>query len=103
ISANGSTLQVNGSTINGGNVRLTGASLLQMNTGAIHGGSTLTNSATGTSELVGGVNTLGGTINNSGGGTFKVDNGAVLDLEAGTYSQLGAVQVNGTNFGTGIA
>jgi fibronectin-binding autotransporter adhesin len=103
ISANGSTLQVNGSTINGGHVTLTGASLLQMNTGAIHGGSTLTNSATGTIELVSGVNTLGGTINNSAGGTFKLDNGAVLNLEGGTYSQLGTVQVNGVNFATGIA
>jgi len=52
--------------------------------------------------LVSGVNTLGGTINNSAGGTFKIDNAAQLDLEAGTYTQLGTVQVNGANFGTGI-
>ena len=102
ISANGSTIQVNSSTINGGNVTLTGASTLQLNTGTIQSGSTLTNSATGTIELVSGVNTLGGTINNSAGGTFKIDNGAVLDLAAGTYNQLGAVQLNGTNFGTEI-
>src|SRR4029077_5115587 len=101
ISANGSTLQVNSSTLNGGAVTLTGASTLQLNTGTIQGG-TLTNSATGTIELVSGTNTLGGTINNSAGGTFKLDNAAQLDLEAGTYTQLGTVQVNGANFGTGI-
>jgi len=48
-------------------VTLTGASTLQLNTGTIHGGSTLTNSATGTIEVMTGSNTLGGTINNSAG------------------------------------
>src|SRR6266851_1896625 len=96
ISANGtgSTLQMINSTINGGAVKLTGASTLQLNNGLIHGGSTLTNSATGTIEMLAGTNTLGGTINNAAGGTFKIDNGAVLNLEAGTYSQLGTVQLN---------
>jgi hypothetical protein len=60
----------------------------------IHGGSTLTNSATGTIEVLAGTNTLGGTINNSAGGTFKIDNGAILDIETGTYSQLGTLQLN---------
>jgi hypothetical protein len=63
ISANGGTLQMFGSTINGGTVTLTGTSNLQLNTGTIHGGSTLTNSATGTIEVASGTNTLGGTIN----------------------------------------
>src|ERR1700732_3335994 len=96
ISANGtgSTLQLVNSTINGGAVTLTGAATLQLNSGTIHGGSTLTNSATGTIEVLAGNNTLGGTINNSAGGTLKIDNGAVLNLETGTYSQLGAVQLN---------
>src|SRR6202043_1712907 len=39
-------------------------------------------------------NAMGGTINNSAGGIFKIDNNAVLDLQGGTYSQLGAVQLN---------
>ena len=65
-----------------------------MTNGTIHGGSTLTNSATGTIEVLGGTNTLGGTINNSAGGTFKIDNGAILNLETGTYSQLGTLQLN---------
>ncbi len=95
ISANGRTLQVNSSTINGGTVTLTGASTLQLNTATIHGG-TLTNSATGTIELASGTNTLGGTINNSAGGVFKIDNEAFLNLEGGTYSQLGTVQLNST-------
>src|SRR5712671_1867992 len=99
ISANGSTLQVNGSTVNGGTVTLTGASTLQLNTGTIHGGSTLTNSATGTIETATGGSTLGGAINNSAGGLLKIDNGALLNLETGTYS-LGTAQLNSAGFGT---
>ena len=93
ISANGSKLQVVSSTINGGAVTLTGASTLQMTNSTIQGG-TLTNSATGTIEIVADGNTLGGTINNSAGGTFKIDNAAALTLEAGSYAQLGTVQLN---------
>ena len=95
ISANGSTLGVQSTTITGGTVTLTGASTLQMNNSAIEGG-TLTNSATGTIEILANSNTLGGTINNSAGGTFKIDNGAELTLLAGTYGQLGTVQENST-------
>jgi hypothetical protein len=94
FSANTGTLQVNSSTINGGTITLTGASALQLNTGTIHGGSTLTNSSTGTIEVASGTNLLGGVINNSAGGILKVDNNAVLQLEGGTYAQLGAVQLN---------
>jgi fibronectin-binding autotransporter adhesin len=94
VSANASTLSLTNSTINGGTVTLTGAATLQLNNGVIHGGSTLTNSAAGTIEALGGTNTLGGTINNSAGGTFKIDNGAILDIESGTYSQLGTLQLN---------
>jgi fibronectin-binding autotransporter adhesin len=97
ISANTGTVQVNSSTVNGGTVTLTGASTLQLNSGTIHGGSTLTNSSTGTIEIASGTNVLGGTINNSTGGTFKIDNNAILDLEAGTYSQLGTVQLNSSD------
>src|SRR5271165_3121849 len=92
ISANGSELQVTNTTINGGAVTLTGASTLQLNNATIQSG-TLTNSATGTIEVISN-STLGGTINNSAGGTFKIDNGGALTLEAGTYSQLGTVQLN---------
>jgi hypothetical protein len=95
ISANNNLLAVTSSTVNGGNVTLTGTGTLQMNNSTIHGG-TLTNSATGTIEILANSNTLGGTINNSAGGTFKVDNGAILNLEAGTYSQLGTLQLNST-------
>src|SRR5580692_11039274 len=95
ISANGSKLGVQSTTITGGTVTLTGASTLQMNNSAIEGG-TLTNSATGTIEILANFNTLGGTINNSAGGTFKIDNGAELTLLAGTYGQLGTVQENST-------
>src|SRR6202035_468701 len=94
ISANANILNLTSSTINGGAVTLTGAATLQLNNGTIHGGSTLTNNATGTIEVVSSTNTLGGTINNSAGGTFKIDNGAILDLETGTYSQLGTLQLN---------
>ena len=93
ISANASTLNVSSSVISGGSVTLTGASTLQLNTGTI-GGGTITNSATGTIEVMSGTNAMGGTINNSAGGIFKIDNNAVLDLQGGTYSQLGAVQLN---------
>jgi len=94
ISANTGTIQVTSSTVNGGAITLTGASSLQLNSGTIHGGSTLTNSSTGTIEIASGTNVLGGTINNSAGGILKIDNNATLDLEGGTYSQLGAVQLN---------
>ena len=94
ISANTGTVQVTSSTVNGGTITLTGASLLQLNTGTIHGGSTITNSSTGTIEIASGTNVLGGTINNSAGGTFKIDNNATLELDGGTYSQLGTLQLN---------
>ena len=84
---------MNSSTVNGGTITLTGASLLQLNSGSIHAG-TLTNSSTGTIEIASGTNVLGGTINNSAGGVLKIDNNAVLDLEGGTYTQMGAVQLN---------
>ncbi len=97
ISANANILNLTTSTINGGAVTLTGAATLQLVNGTIHGGSTLTNSATGTIEVVSNTNTLGGTINNSAGGTLKIDNGATLNLETGTYSQLGTVQMNSSS------
>jgi fibronectin-binding autotransporter adhesin len=93
ILANTGTLQMTNSTVNGGAITLTGASSLQLSNGNIQGG-TLTNSATGTIEIVSGTNTLGGTISNAAGGILKVDNGAVLDLQGGTYAHLGAVQLN---------
>ena len=92
ISDSANTLQFTNSTVNGGNVTLTGASLLQLTNSTIHGG-TLTNAAAGTIEVISN-STLGGTINNSG--LIKVDNGGALTLESGTYSTLGAVQVNST-------
>jgi fibronectin-binding autotransporter adhesin len=94
ISANTGTINVTTSVVNGGNITLTGASALQMNTATIHDGSTITNSSTGTIEIATGTNVLGGAINNSAGGTFKIDNGATLELEGGTYSQLGTMQLN---------
>lgn len=94
ISANTGTVQVNSSTINGGTITLTGASNLQLNSSTVHAGSTVTNSSTGTIEIASGTNVLGGTVNNSAGGVLKVDNNAILQLEGGTYSQLGAVQLN---------
>ncbi len=100
ISANTGTLNVSGSTVSGGTISLTGASTLQLNSSTIHGGSTITNSSTGTIEIASGTNDLGGTINNSAGGTLKIDNNAVLDLENGTYSQLGNVQLNSTGNNT---
>ncbi len=48
ISANTGTVEMINTTVNGGAVTLTGASTLQLTNGVIHGGSTLTNSATGT-------------------------------------------------------
>ncbi|HWW19802.1 MAG TPA: hypothetical protein VNZ06_03270 [Steroidobacteraceae bacterium] len=94
ISATGSELQLTGATVSGGAVTLTGASLLQMTNSTIHGGSTLTNSTTGTIEVVGGSNTIGGTLSNPAGGLLKVDNGAVLNLENGSYLTSGAMQLN---------
>jgi hypothetical protein len=94
ISANGSKLQEINTTINGGTVTLTGASTLQMTNGIIHGGSTLNNSTAGTLEMVAGSNTLGGTVNNPAGGVLKIDNGAALTLENGSYPTLGTMTLN---------
>src|SRR6202048_2524150 len=96
ISDAGNTLQVSSSTINGGMVTLTGAATLQLNNGTIHGGSTLTNSATGTIEVTGSGNTLGGTVVNPAGGVIKIDNGGALTLENGSYPNLGSVTLNST-------
>src|SRR5258708_36103834 len=86
ISANGQTLKLTSSTVNGGAVTLSGASTLQMNSSTIHGGSTLTNSATGTIEVLAGFgSTVGGTINNSAGGVLQLGNGATLNLGGGAY------------------
>jgi fibronectin-binding autotransporter adhesin len=95
ITANTGTLQLNSSSISGGNVTLTGASSLQLNSSTIHGG-TITNSATGTITVASGTNVLGGTINNSAGGVLAISNNTTLELENGTYSQLGTVQLNST-------
>jgi hypothetical protein len=97
LSANGSHLQLINTTINGGKETLTGASTLQLTNGIIHSGSTLSNSATGTIEALAGTSTLGGTISNPTGGLLKIDNGAALNLENGTYATLGAVQLNSAN------
>ncbi len=94
ILANPGILQLTNSTVNGGAVTLTGASTLQLTNGVIHGGSTLTNSATGTIEALAGTNTLGGTIVNPAGGQLKIDDGAILNLENGTYPTLGSVALN---------
>jgi len=94
ISANTGTIQVTTSTVNGGAITLTGASALQLSNGTVHGGSTITNSSSGTIEVTAGTSLLGGTINNSAGGILKVDNNTILQLEGGTYSQIGAVQLN---------
>ena len=93
VLANTGTLQVEAATVNGGTVTLTGASTLQLYNGIVQGG-TLANSATGTIEALAGVNTLGGTITNPAGGVLKIDNGAVLNLLAGSYPTLGTVQLN---------
>jgi fibronectin-binding autotransporter adhesin len=96
ITANTGTLQLNSSTISGGNVTLVGASNLQLNSSTIHGGSTITNSSTGTIDVASGTDLMGGTINNSAGGLFEISNNAFLELEGGTYTQLGTVQMNST-------
>ena len=95
ILANTGMVELNNSNVNGGTVTLTGASTLQLNSGVLVGES-LTNSATGTIEAQSGTSVLGGTINNSAGGLFEINNGAVLDLQGGTYAQLGKVQLNST-------
>jgi hypothetical protein len=41
-------------------------------------------------------NTLGGPINNPAGGVLKIGNGALLNLESGTYPTLGTVTLNST-------
>jgi len=54
-------------------VTLTGASILQLNSSTIQGG-TITNSSTGTIQIASGFsNYLGGTINNSAGGILNIE------------------------------
>jgi len=101
ISAGASDLKFLNATINGGAVRLSGDSTLQLENATIHSGSTLTNSATGLIEAtVDTNNTLGGTVNNSAGGVIQIDNDATVNLEKGTYANLGAVTLNSTGFET---
>ena len=101
ISAGASDLKFLNATINGGTVRLGGDSTLQLENATIHSGSTLTNSATGLIEAtVDTNNTLGGTVNNSAGGVIQIDNDATVNLEKGTYANLGAVTLNSTGFET---
>src|SRR5207302_3752349 len=45
-------------------------------------------------ELTAGTSMRGGKMNGVAAGVLKVDNNAILELEGGTYSQLGAVQLN---------
>jgi hypothetical protein len=103
ISATGENLELTNSTVNGGTITLTGTSDLQLNGGTVQAG-TLTNSATGTIEALSFTNdTLGGTITNPTGGVVKIDNGATLNLQTGTYSKLGAITLNSTGNFTELA
>ena len=103
ISASGgNALVVSSSTINGGTVTLAGASTLQLSTGTVQNG-TLNNSATGTIEALSFTNnTLGGAISNPAGGVVKIDNGATLNLQGGSYPTLGAVTLNSTGNNTNL-
>jgi hypothetical protein len=102
VSADASQLQVSNATINGGAVTLTGASTLQLSNGIIHGG-TLTNSATGLIEAMAGTNnTLGGTVDNSAGGVLQINNDSILNLQSGSYTKLGTVELNSTGNQTSL-
>ena len=100
ITTNGQNLKVTNSTINGGTVNVVGAGLVQLSNSTIQNG-TLNNSATGTIEALSFTNnTLGGTISNPAGGLIKIDNGAVINLAAGNYPNLGTVTLNSTGNNT---
>src|SRR3984957_17277308 len=95
ILASASGLHLSNATVNGGVVRLNGDSTLLLQNATIHGGSTLNNSATGLIEATFDTNnTLGGTVNNSAGGVIQIDDDATVNLEKGTYANLGAVTLN---------
>jgi len=91
ISANASTLMLEGVTISGGAVTLTGAATLQL--GATLQGVTLTNSAAGTID-VGGLSTLEGTMSNPAGGKIEIGLGGWLIL-AGNISNKGTINNGG--------
>jgi hypothetical protein len=104
ISAGASGLKLLNATVNGGAVMLSGDSTLDLENATIHSGSTLTNSATGLIEAtVGTNNTLGGTVNNPAGGVIQIDDDATVNLEKGTYANLGAVTVNSAGHETALA
>src|SRR6202034_3770117 len=92
ISANASTLILEGVTISGGAVTLTGAATLQLDGATLQGG-TLTNSAAGTIE-VNGLNMLEGTMNNPAGGKIQIGLGGWLIL-AGNISNKGTINNGG--------
>ncbi len=97
ITNNASTLEFEGNaTINGGTVSQTGAGTLKLSNGIIN--TTLTNSTTGTVEVVGFTNnTIGGTLINPTGGQVTVDNGGVLILGSGSsISNAGTMTINST-------
>jgi hypothetical protein len=97
---NASTLVFQGaSTINGGTITQTGAGTMKLINTTIN--TAVPNSSTGIIEVIGGGNTLAGTLSNPKGGQVKIDNGSNLTMGAGSsISNAGAITLNSIAYAT---
>src|SRR6202022_5132773 len=96
---NASTLVFQGaSTINGGTITQNGAGTMKLVNTTLN--TAVPNSTTGIIEVIGGGNTIAGTLTNPAGGQVKIDNGSNLTMGAGSISNAGAISLNSIGNGT---
>src|SRR6202011_917972 len=97
---NASTLVFQGaSTINGGTITQNGAGTMKLINTTLN--TAVPNSTTGIIEVIGGGNTIAGTLTNPAGGQVKIDNGGNLTMGAGSsISNAGAITLNSIGNGT---
>jgi len=92
---NASTILFDGGvTINGGTITQTGAGLIQLANVTIN--TALANNGTSTIEVIGGGNTVSGTLTNPAGGQLKLDNGGVLNITGSSIVNNGTFTMNGS-------
>ncbi len=92
---NASTILFDGGvTINGGTITQTGAGLIQLANATIN--TALSNNGTSTIEVIGGGNTVSGTLTNPTGGMLQIDNGGILNITGSSIVNNGTFTMNGS-------
>ncbi len=104
LAANGSTVQLSGSSVTGGTASIAGTGVLQLLAGATLTGGTV-NTVSGSSiQNVNGTNTLGGIVNLVAGSNLVLDNNSVLELQStGTFNNAGTISLDSTANNTDLA